>query len=462
MTGPADVTPPQETPDQQAKDAVARLDRLAVWPYPWWVLITVGLGYFFAFFDIGNIGLSLPAIVTSLHSSSEVLSYAVSSSLVGYILGALGNGMVSDHLGRLRALIVAYSLVAVGSIATAVSFDAGWLIGWRLVTGAGIGAAIATVTTYVSELSPAKVRGRYTGWATLSAFSGVAVTPFVAAALVPNFSWGWQVNLGIPVLAAISLPLLFRRLPESPRWLLSHGRYDEATQVVRTAEDRVRERGDLAAATVEPDGRPAAPEPATTERVGYRAVLGRRLRGRALLLTVIWFFFYIQNYAFAGLGTTLLVEHGYSLSEGILFSIPTSVANIAGGALAPFISDRFERRKSIIFAAVVLIVAEVGIGLIDTTAAIIVGFFFAAFGTALWDALNYTLTAEQFPTRARNAGVAVSDGIGHLGGAIAPPLVLAIFAAFGFAAAFATMALTVLLAAIFVPFTRKMVGRSLD
>ena len=446
-----------ETPERQARNAVARLDRLTVWPYPWWVLGTVGLGYFFAFFDITNIGLALPAIATSLHAGDSVVSWAVSSSLVGYILGALGNGMVSDRLGRLRALAVAYGLVTLGSATTAIAVNVGWLVGWRLVTGMGIGAAIATVTTYVGELAPAPVRGRYTGWATFWAFAGVAVTPFVAAGLVPTASWGWQVTLGIPVLAAVTLPgLLGRRLPESPRWLMSRGRYDEAVRVIAAAEARPRTRPDLPVET--------APEieAGNGGRAGYRAVFGRRLRGRALLLTTIWFFFYIQNYAFAGLGTTLLVEHGYSLSESILFSIPTSVANIAGAALTPFVSDRFERRKLIITVALVMVVAEVGIGAVDGMAAIIVGFFMVAFTTAMFDPLNYTLTAEQFPTRARNAGVAVADGIGHLGGAIAPPLILAIFGAFGFASAWIAMAASVLIAALFLPFTRTMVGRSLD
>lgn len=457
MSDPADLSP-STAPERDARDAVARLDRLTVWPYPWWVLGTVGLGYFFAFFDIVNIGLSLPAIGESLHATNAVLSLSVSSSLVGYILGALGNGVLSDHLGRRRALAVAYGLVAVGSLATAVSFDVPWLVAWRLVSGMGIGAAIATVTTYVGELAPAPVRGRYTGWATASAFTGVAVTPFVAAALVPTASWGWQVTLGIPVLAALALPGLLARLPESPRWLLAHGRYDEATRMIRTAGVYDVPDAELAP----PPADTPVPGKAAGGRVGFRAVLGRGLRGKALLLTVIWFFFYIQNYAFAGEGTTLLVEHGYSLSASILFSIPTSVANIAGAVLAPFISDRFERRRTIITAAAVIVVAEVTIGAVDGFAAIIAGFFFAAFGTALWDAMNYTHTAEQFPTTARNAGVAVSDGVGHLGGAVAPPLVLAIFGAFGFTAAWVTMAASVFIAALLMPFTRKMVGRSLD
>src|ERR1700761_7782314 len=127
---------------------LARLDRIPVWPYEKRLLWVVGAGYFFAFFDIVTISFALPVIATQFHASKSAVSLSVTSSLVGYIIGALGDSVVADKYGRRLSMIVSVSFFSLGTALAALSGSVTTLIIFRFISGLGIGAEIATVTTY--------------------------------------------------------------------------------------------------------------------------------------------------------------------------------------------------------------------------------------------------------------------------------------------------------------------------
>lgn len=106
-----------------------------------------------------------------------------------------------------------------GTALTALSSGGVMLIVFRFIAGLGIGAEIAAVTTYIAEISPAPLRGRYTSWATTAAYAGFAVVPFVARALVPSFASGWRVLFLIGSLGGVTILFLRRGMPPSPPWL---------------------------------------------------------------------------------------------------------------------------------------------------------------------------------------------------------------------------------------------------
>ncbi len=157
-----------------------------MWPYERKLLWVVGAGYFFAFFDIVTISFAAPVIAEQFHVSKSSVTLSVTSSLIGYIIGALVNSTIADKWGRKLSLTVSVAVFSVGTVLAAFSTNVTELIIFRFVAGLGIGAEIAAVTTYISELSPARMRGRYTSWATTAAYAGFAVVPFVARALVPD------------------------------------------------------------------------------------------------------------------------------------------------------------------------------------------------------------------------------------------------------------------------------------
>jgi putative MFS transporter len=402
------------------------------------------------------IGVTLSVIADQFGVSTETASLAITTGLVGYVFGAYLDSTVADLWGRRISLTISVALVAVGSLLAALSPGLGWLALWRFVTGLGIGADIASVSTYLAEVSPAGLRGRYTSWATTAGFAGVAVTPLVALLLVPEHSWGWRALFAVGSLGGVAILLMRRGLPESPRWLLLHGREAEAAAIVSAAEERVAAR----AGTTLPPAEPAPDEPPAT-RFPTAALLRPPYAGRLLLLTAVWFVYYLGNYGWLTLAPTLLADKGFGLVRSTGFLAVSGLGYVLGAYATTLFSDRIERRTSTIAVAVVWGIVLVVIGLFPV-AWVIVAFGFVASATiGLLVPVLYTLTAEHFPTAARTTGVALTDGLGHIGGALAPLVVLGAHRSGGFTWAFAVMGATGLVTAVLLTRTIRATGRTL-
>ncbi len=440
-------------------DLISRLDRIPVWPFGSMVLWVIGIGYLVSFYDITNVAFGLPNIVKSLHIAASAAAIPITASLLGYILGAYLNSTYADLKGRRAAIITATMLFSVGSLATAFSFNVGWLIAWRFVTGMGIGAEIAAISAYIGEMSPAPVRGRFTGWANVFSFSGLAVVPFVALGLVPHFSWGWR---GLFVVGALGgLTLIWAvRIPESPRWLIARGRLDEARAVVQAGEVRAEKKlgSRLPTPRALPDERHDALFPTS-------ALFRPPYIGRWVLLLLIWLFIYLSDYAWLGLAPTLLVDRGYTITSSIVFLLATGVGYPIGALLSAWLGDRFERKYSILVGILVYAAGLLAFGVIPSATTIYVAGFILSVALVFFFPLLYALTAESFPTQARATGVAMTDGIGHIGGALAPILTLTIYTAFGhagFTMAFMYMTVTALVGAALLPFGVAATRKSLE
>jgi putative MFS transporter len=436
---------------------LARLDRIPVWPYERKLLWIIGAGYFFAFFDIVTISFATPVIATQFHVSKATVTISVTSSLVGYIIGAFADSTIADKWGRRLSLGISVGVFSLGTILAAFSTNVTELVIFRFIAGLGIGAEIAAVTTYMGEISPAPLRGRYTSWATTAAYAGFAVVPFVARGLVPNFASGWRILFLIGALGSLTILFLRRGIPPSPRWLMTQGRTEEAGQVVAQAEETARENIDGELPEPEP-----VPDEAKAERFPVRALLRAPMAGRLGLFVAIWFVYYIGNYGWLTLAPTLFTDKGYSLADSTTYLIVSGIGFLAGAYATTRFSDRIERKYTIAVCAVVWAAALVVIGLAVSPTIIIVFGFIASMTIGLLVPMLYTYTAEHFPTNARATGVALTDGLGHIGGALAPPIVLGANAIWGFSGAFVVMAITGVLAGGLILLGIRATGRSLE
>lgn len=449
-------------PEQRGQHLLARLDRLPVWPYSYWIIVVIGGGFFFAFFDIVTIGLALPVIAAQFHVSTELVVWAITSSLIGYIVGSFLDSRISDLWGRRLALMLSLLFFSVGSVCSALSPSLAWLIFWRFIIGMGIGAEIANVTTYMGELAPAACRGRYTSMAVAVGFIGFALVPLVGFAVIPMVSWGWRLLFAIGGLGAI-LVLFFRRgIPQSIRWYVHQGRLVEAEAALVVAENYVQHRWQKPLPAPDFSG-----QPISSSKVSHvKDLLRPPYLQKVLFFALVWFVYYIGNYGWLTLNTKLFLEAGYDLSNSLGLVSLSSLGFVLGSILAIMYGDRFERKYAIFVAASFWTLCLLVIAWWPYMWVIFSFGCLAAVTISFLIPLLYIYTGENFPTGCRATGISITDGFGHLGGAFCGQIILGVTAIFpaghlGVAIAFTVMALTGAITAIFVLFGQRMTRKSL-
>ncbi|MGH8279332.1 MAG: MFS transporter [Gammaproteobacteria bacterium] len=450
-------SPPASATTLSADAILARQDRIPVWTLPRWYLVVIGIGYFFTFFDITDIGFAMPAIAEQFKlSGSEALFVALALGLIGYVVGSIVIGAVSDRVGRYRTLILTLTITALGSFLDATATGIVTLALWRFVTGIGVGADLNLVSTYIGELAPAGKRGRISNLTFLVGILGQALTPFIALGLVPNLSYGWRLLFVIGGLIA-SIGVIARfKLPESPRWLALHRHLAEADVVVKRMEAGAAERG-----IVLPEPRSSAVS-AERHAFPFRALFRHPYGARLVLLASMWFFWYIGNYGFLGDAATLIAEHGFAVASSILFLGVGAIGYPVGALVMSVIADRIERRLLIFGSTVIWLIGMLLVGAKPGEVLLITGTFVASLALGLYLQVAYTYTAELFPTRARSSGFSLSDGIGHCGGATGALLLPTVVGATGFFTGFLGIGITGLIAGLIALLGPRTSGRRLE
>lgn len=445
-----------EISNQHGVDLLARLNRIPVWSLPKSYLAIIGLGYFFTFYDISNIGFAMPAINEQFHlSNSTSLFLALSVGLIGYIFGSFVIGTLSDRFGRYRMLILTFALTAIGSFGDALAPNIATLIVFRFITGVGVGADLNLVSTYISELAPSSQRGRITLLTFLIGILGQTITPFVALALVPHYTIGWRLLFGIGGLIAVIGLLLRFKLPESPRWQIHHGDAESAEVTILMMEERCIKRNIQLPA-------PAADVIDLKRDVPIRFLMEPVYLKRLLIFTLMWFFWYIGNYGFLGDAADLISTHGAGIGNSITYLAVGAIGYPVGTLMVLRIVDRLERKWLIFFTTIIWAIAMLLIAGYSGTTSIYIGSFCASLALGAYLQVAYTYTAEAFPTQARSTGFALSDGIGHAGGAVGAILLPALISKFSFFAGFAFIGFTGLLAGAFALLGPNTTGHHLD
>lgn len=423
----------------------ARQDRIPVWSLSYIFIGIIGVGFLFTFFDIFDINVSFIQTCTQIvvgcnaENAANSLGLPLLMNLLGYVVGALVLSPLADRFGRRDMLLVTLIITGLGSLYNAFAPDYTNFILARTLTGVGIGADLALVATYISEVAPSAGRARYTSlifimsalgsflgiwlglWLTTPAAPFPAGLPFALATVTigpsgPQFlgaGWRWMYGIGA-LLALIGILLRFQ-LPESPRWLLARGRIDEAERIVAAMEKRaLRHISELP-----PVGEEIAI--ATASSATYIEILTTpTYLKRTIVLFLMWFISFITVYGI-GVGlTSILTSMSYSPSEAGLIAAVGTFGFIAVAVFAYFFSESLERKYWLPISAVLTIIGGLIIALSGTN-----NFWFAALGSIilfigfnLFVPMCWAWSAENYPTRARTSGFALVDGIGHIGGGV--------------------------------------------
>ena len=393
----------------------ARVDRLPLTRVQWQLAILVEVTWGFIIFDTDGIGARLYPFVWRPQHIIDVYQYAVIQALqvgAGILLGVYIMSWIADRYGRRPAILLATLLGGFCIWPFAYVTDFWGMVVLSVLSTLGVGGIVATHSVYLSEMTSPLVRNKVL-LASQGATALVAVSVnLLALWLIPErwqaFLW---VSAGVEII--ILLPLLYRYLPESPRWLEAHGRHEDAERAMTEYEALVQRCTN--APLAEPQGADN-PVVMATQGAWKELFLNPQYRSRTWVLIICW----LAGYAglIYGVGAffgVYMVDHGGS--PHMVFG---TVAAAYGVLFIAFqvnarLGERVERRDVIALMATLFAVCWIVAWLIPTLPVIAICYIISRIGTGLFLFNLYNYTAVAYPTRIRAVAFAWTDGLGHLG-----------------------------------------------
>jgi|SRR6202050_2251747 putative MFS transporter len=430
----------------EATSIAERIEQLPLGRFHRRFIALVSLGNFFDLYDIFVVAYIGAALQQSGFLSLKQFTFFVASGFLGMFFGTIVFGMGSDRAGRRRAFVSLLLIYSLFTLACAFAPSATWLIVLRFFAGAGIGAEIIVIDTYVTELVPSRARGRYVAITQVVGFCAVPVAAVMARLLVPTHflfaGWRWVMVVGGS--GALLTWWFRRRLPESPRWLASRGRLGEAERVISQLEaesfgDRIGRAGE-APAQGSSGTNPTTPETDQAEPASFAELWRRPYLGRTTMLILFQTLQTIGFYGFANWAPTFLLKRGFSLLHSLEYTLLIALASPIGPLLAVATSDRMERKWTIVVLAI--LVAAFGLGFAGAATPVMV----VAFGALLtlsnywFSAAFHAYQAELFPTRLRATGVGFTYSWSRLSAVFSSLLIGAVLVRGGVGAVFTLLA----------------------
>lgn len=433
-------------------------------------LTLVVLGGLFEVFEQLILSALGPSLQKDLGIDASALALLSTVSLIAIVIGGIVGGVVADLLGRRSLLAVSLGIYCLGSVLSALAPNATILGVTRVVTGLGVGGEIAVGLTYLSELTPTKVRGVFVSlFNTISAGVGLFLAyAYTLLVIGPFASWvgagadDWRWAFGLLGLPAILIFFFRRYLPETPAYLLSRGKIREANEALtRLATGKLRLRGgevhsyvDSQTAAVSESAQGDGPA-----SQALKSVLTKPLRRRTVALGIAAFLAWGAEFSVVLLMPIMLVDRGYSVQGSVTFTMLQNLGGLLGCAIASYGGFAISRRTVVCVGAVCGAVAVLAFAIFAQGDGLILtlGFVFQIFvllvNTTIW-----TWAPELFPTRVRSFGTAVVVNTGFVGGALLPLVASSLLQGVGEFWVFAIVAVMYLglaLAALFVPETHR-------
>jgi MFS family permease len=410
----------------------ARMDRLPFSRWHWFVIAGLGSVWILDGLEVtivGAIGARLQE-GGALGLSAGQLGQAGTAYVLGACSGAIGFGYLTDRLGRKRLFIATLAVYLIATVATAFAFSFWSFMLFRFLTGMGIGGEYAAINSAIDELIPAKQRGwvdlAINGSFWLGAVFGAALSGVLLDTSLFATDVGWRLAFGLGALLALAILFVRRTVPESPRWLMVHGREKQADKIVSEIEEDVKDAEDIS----------RLPEPEDSIEITQRdstgfVDVGKTLFGKYprrswlgfVLMATQAFLYNAVLFNYSGMLTGFF---GIGDSVAGLYLIPFGIANFLGVLLLGRFFDTIGRRTMI---AATYLVGGVGMlvnGLLIGSEALsgtgfvvilCATFFFASAAASA----AYLTVSEIFPLETRAMAIAFFYACATaLGGAIGP------------------------------------------
>ena len=414
-------------------DIPARLDRLPWSRFHVLVLVALGVTWILDGIEVTIVGAIGPVLQNqqTLGLSSTQIGGAASAYVIGAVLGAIIFGWLTDRFGRRMVFYVTLIVYLLGVLATATSWDFITFALFRALTGFGIGGEYAAINSAIDELIPARLRGRTdivvngSFWLGAALGSGASLL-FLDPAILP-LNLGWRLGFAVGGILGLGILLLRRHVPESPRWLVTHGYTQRAEATISDIEKRVVE---TTGATLErPKGAlQIQPRKSFGLDLIFRSMFGKYRLRSAVALSLMVAQAFLFNAVFFSYGLLLSMFYGVQENRTGTHLLLLAISNFLGPLLLGSFFDTIGRRVmiSLTYAAggVLLVVTAFLFGFHfftdwTQTFAFMIVFFFASAGASS----AYLTASEVFPLETRALAIAIFYAVGTaIGGVVAPLL----------------------------------------
>lgn len=398
----ADITVSGKRGDM--RHVVARLERL---PYCSWHLkmrLIICTAWFFDAFDSIAIAYVLPAIIGLWHLNPQQIGLLIGVGFAGQLVGAIGFGWLAERWGRRLCMLITLLIFSLGALACAAanSYEQLWVL--RFIQGIGLGGEIPLMAAYLNEFAHAENRGRFSLSVQVLFAIGLLVVALVSVYVVPHWGWRWMFVIGaIPALVAIPMRTV---LPESPRWLASQGRNDEADLALTRIEN-----------TAARDGKVVPPLPTDLPEVREaRPRIVELFRGiylrRTIAVWLIWIGAYFVSYGITAWVPSLFrTVYHLNVEQSLIYGLIISSIGLCGTIAAIFLIDGIGRRPLLMLSLGGCSIPLISFAFLPqltaagTLAVATAGFLFLS--ASLISLATYT--AEIYPTHLRALGGGVAS-----------------------------------------------------
>jgi len=422
------------TADTVKTNIPGRLDRLPWAKFHWLVIGGLGTVWILDGLEVTIVGAIAPRLTekgSGISLSAGSIGTAAAIYVAGACLGALFFGQLTDRFGRKKLFIITLGVYFVATAATAFAWTPWYFYLCRFVTGAGIGGEYSAINSAIDELIPARVRGRVdliiNGSYWVGSIAGSAAAIFFLSSVFPT-DVGWRITFGLGAVLALSIMLVRRNVPESPRWLFIHGREDEAERIVKSIERGVVEdTGDTLEQVddaIEVRQREVIPF-RTIGATAFKLYPRRAILGLALFIGQA----FIYNGLTFNLGDLFSTFYGVSSGFVPVYIIVFAAGNFLGPLILGRLFDTVGRVPMIAgtylgSAAVAAVLAFLFAGKTLSSPWVFEAFIFATFFLASAGAsAAYLTVSEVFPMETRALAIAFFYAIGTgIGGIIGPLL----------------------------------------
>jgi len=321
-----------------AEQIAARIERLPLSPWHLKLRVIMGAALFFDAFDALAIAYVLPVLIGMWKLAPAQIGLLISSGFAGQLVGALFFGWLAERIGRVGGAIWTIGIFSVFSVVCAFSWNYESMLFFRFIQGLGLGGEVPIAAAYIGEIAKADRRGRFFLLYQVVFAVGLAGVAVVATWVVPNLGWQWMFYIGaLPALVAL---VLRRLLPESPRWLASRGRMEEADRAMTSIEEEVSKHGAMPLPPL-----PGNIPPVIRRGAGWGELFSSLYKRRTLAVWVMWFCAYLVTYGLAGwLPTVYRTVFKLPVQQALQYTMITPVVGVVAALGCAYFIDRTGRK----------------------------------------------------------------------------------------------------------------------